>query len=143
MDTTPTRGRSLLRSACSLVVAPRSSCIVNRVLCATILALTLAGSLPAATTGSIIGRVVDRSTGKYLEGAEVSVAGTSLHATTSREGVFTFSSVPAGERQLSVTYPGLEPQELTVQVTADQAALVEVKFGGDVLRLEKFQVSGA
>ena len=65
-------------------------------------------ALRAQSTGIVNGTVVDGSTGKYLEGAEVSVDGTALHTVTAREGDFTLLDVPAGARTLTVSYPGLE-----------------------------------
>lgn len=105
---------------------------------------SLAGNLAAAqTTGSVSGRVIDAASGKYLEGAEVTVAGTGLHTTTAREGVFTLTNVPAGEQKVSVVYPGLGVQDATVAVTAGQTSNVDFKFSADIVQLEAFTVSGA
>lgn len=58
--------------------------------------------------GSITGTVIDATTGKFLEGADVSVEGTNLRVATEREGRFTLRDVPAGSRSIVVSYPGLE-----------------------------------
>src|SRR6185503_14346942 len=61
-----------------------------------------------SATGTVSGTVVDGSTGKFLEGADVTVEGTALHATTERQGAFTLRDVPPGPRNIVVSYPGLE-----------------------------------
>ena len=136
-------GRRLRRSHC--VVAPSS--LAGAGLCrwfaAALLTLSLTVGLTAQSgTGSILGHVIDASTGKYLEGADISVAGTSLHTTSSRGGSFGFNGVPAGEQQISASYPGLNTLNQGVTVTADGPAVVEVKFNADVVKLEAMHVAG-
>ena len=58
-------------------------------------------------SGAIVGIVIDDGTSAYLEGAEVTVVGTALTATTDRTGRFELRAVPLGSAQLSVAYPGL------------------------------------
>lgn len=94
-------------------------------------------------TGTISGSVVDASTGKFLEGAEVSVEGTNLHATSAREGVYSISGVPAGPHNLVVSYPGLEVKTAAVTVQADQTVATPVRLGAsDVVTLSEFKVAG-
>src|SRR5471032_3023104 len=76
-------------------------------LCALLLALSSA-PLHAQQGGSISGTVIDASTAKYLEGADVVVDGTSIRATSEREGTFVLADVPAGAHTITVSYPGLE-----------------------------------
>src|SRR6266700_1122120 len=67
-----------------------------------------------SATGTLSGSVIDSSTGKFLEGAEVAVEGTGLRTTTEREGQFTLRDVPAGPHEVVVTYPGLEVKTTSV-----------------------------
>jgi iron complex outermembrane receptor protein len=94
----------------------------------------------AQTTGTISGVVLDAS-GKYLEGAEVSVAGTALAAITEREGVFRLTGVAPGAQTVRVAYPGMAPASQAVGVTAGQTATVRVQLKSDTIVLEAFTVS--
>ncbi|MFM8619537.1 MAG: carboxypeptidase regulatory-like domain-containing protein, partial [Opitutaceae bacterium] len=94
----------------------------------------------AQTTGAISGVVLDAS-GKYLEGAEVSVAGTALAAITEREGVFRLTGVAPGAQTVRVAYPGMAPASQAVSVTAGQTATVRVQLKSDTIVLEAFTVS--
>ncbi|HQF37759.1 MAG TPA: carboxypeptidase-like regulatory domain-containing protein [Opitutaceae bacterium] len=66
--------------------------------------------------GRLTGRVVDAATGKYLEGAEVSLQGTGLRTNASRDGMFQFTGVPAGEHTVVVNYLGMESAKTVVTV---------------------------
>ena len=113
-------------------------------LCATLLSAVFLAPLHAqSASGTVAGSVIDASTGKYLEGAEVVVEGTALRTVTSREGAFAIPDVPAGPRSVTVTYPGLEAKATSVIVSAGQTASVPVRLGGsDVLMLSEFKVAG-
>lgn len=101
---------------------------------------------PAAASaegaGSIAGRVVDAASGKYLEGAEVSVRGTSLKTTASRDGTFTLKGVPAGDQVVAVNYMGMEASQSSVAVLSGESSVIMVKLNPEVIRLEDFTVTG-
>ena len=73
MDANPRHRR--LHAACVLVRALISRVRLWRAFAVLTLGFSLAGAAAAQETGNIVGRVLDNSTGKYLEGAELSVAG--------------------------------------------------------------------
>ena len=94
-------------------LAPQSSSLGRRLstllgagVCALLLTLS-STPLHAQQGGSVSGSVIDSSTGKYLEGADVSVDGTSIHTVTERQGSFVLANVPAGSHTITVSYPGL------------------------------------
>ncbi|HKB90953.1 MAG TPA: carboxypeptidase regulatory-like domain-containing protein, partial [Opitutaceae bacterium] len=104
--------------------------------------LTFLGRVHAQTaSGTITGSVIDAATGKFLEGADVVVEGTTLRTTSAREGSFELRNVPAGPHTITVTYPGLEAKSVAVTVPADQTVGVPVRLNGDVMVLEEFKVS--
>jgi TonB-dependent receptor len=117
--------------------------LLRRVAFSTIclLALGLTGLGAQSPTGSVGGRVVDVS-GAALPGAVVNIAGTSLQASTDREGEFYFGAVPVGRQTVSVSYLGLPSKEMAVTVEAGQRAVVDAKLGADVVRLQAFTVEG-
>ena len=117
--------------------------ILGRV-CFALLGFFLAGLASAQESGGTIsGTVVDATTGKYLEGAEVTIDGSALRAVTSRDGTFTISGVPAGPRTVAIAYPGLESKSASVTVQSGQTASVPVRLGGsDIVTLTEFKVAG-
>lgn len=102
--------------------------------------LALASPALAQSTGTVTGVVVD-SSGRFLEGAEITVNGTSLLTTSEREGVFQLAGVPAGAQTLTVRYPGMAPATQPVQVTAGGTANVRALLKSDTIVLEAFTVS--
>lgn len=112
--------------------------------CLALASLFLASFASAqSNAGSITGSVIDASTGKYLEGAEVSVEGSALRTSTARDGSFALAGVPAGPRTITITYPGLEAKAASVTVSAGQSASVPVRLGGsDIVTLTEFKVAG-
>jgi len=66
------------------------------------------------TTYSLSGSVIDSLHFRPLVGADVMVAGTSLHATTDSSGVFRIDSLPAGTYKLGVFHPYLDSLSLAI-----------------------------
>jgi TonB-dependent receptor len=107
------------------------------------LLLSATSSVFAQQTGTVNGQVVDNSTGKYLEGAEVSVNGTELRTTTERDGKFTLRNVPEGTHKITVNYTGLETNESSVDVKAGQTIDIPVKMASqEIITLGEFKVEG-
>lgn len=98
-------------------------------------------SAQTAATGGLSGQVLDASTGKYLEGADVLVQGTDLRTVTSRSGSFTFPSVPVGAQNVVVSYLGLDAQTLPVTIIARQTTPLTVRLTSDVVQLGAFTVT--
>ena len=112
---------------------------------APVAAQTPAPATPATApqgAGRLTGRVVDAATGKYLEGAEVSLQGTGLRTNASRDGVFQFTGVPAGEHTVVVNYLGMESAKTAVTVAAGETATAMVRLNPEIVRLEDFTVTG-
>jgi iron complex outermembrane recepter protein len=104
-------------------------------------------SAQVAGTGTIQGRVLNAATGAYLGNAEVRIAGTDLVTTTTPDGRYLFTQVPAGTQTVSVSYPGLDKLEQPVNVPASAAANLDFSLTsgqyGQVVRLGEFVVGGA
>ncbi len=114
-----------------------------RRVCLALAGVFLALTAHAQTTGVISGSVIDATTGKYLEGAEISLDGSALRASTARDGSFTLTGVPAGPQRVTVTYPGLETKASTVTVQPGQTASLPVRLGNsDVVAMTEFKVAG-
>jgi TonB-dependent receptor len=108
-----------------------------------LLAMAFSAPVLAQETGILTGVVSDAGTSKFLEGAEVGVAGTELRTATAREGTFTLRGVPVGPQKVTVSYPGLEPKTVEVVVASAGNAPLTVRLAQEVLRLGEFTVTGA
>jgi hypothetical protein len=109
------------------------------------LAVCLAALLPASaqSPGSVRGVVVDRDFGTPLEGARVSVAGTTLAVLSNAQGSFLFDRVPPGSYTLVVSKDGFERLVLPgVTVLPGQLADVRAELDAEVLEMDELRVGG-
>ena len=109
------------------------------------LSLLLAISVTAlAQSGSaeVVGSVTNAATRSFLEGAEVSLAGTPHRALTGRDGQFELTGVAPGSYTLEVAYTGLDPHRETINVRAGRNLVPSVGLRSDIYQLEAFTVSG-
>jgi len=105
----------------------------------------------AAQTGAVIeGRVLNASTGAYLNNARISVEGSPLEAFTDGNGEFRLAGVAAGEVRLRISFTGLESQSAVVRASAGTVARRDFELslprsqttaaGGEAVQLERFVV---
>ncbi len=104
--------------------------------------ITLSARAQATDTGTIAGTVVDTATGSFLRGALVQVDGSTLSEVTEANGSFRLTGVPAGSRNLTISYAGLETAKQSVAVTAGQVTRLEVGLTSQIYQLQKFVVAG-
>jgi TonB-dependent receptor len=126
-------------------------------------ALTVSSSTGAATalprdtpartaTGSIRGRVVNRSNQEYLQKARLTIEGTNLETTTNADGSYYLPGVPAGKVHLKVFFTGLAPRAGVVEVPAGRTVVHDIELdlvesrptaarGNDTVKLDQFVVS--
>lgn len=103
---------------------------------ATGLCLALLFTVAAAQTGSITGSVTDEA-GAPLPGANVTVEGTQLGASTDADGDYSVSNVPSGTYTVTASFIGYESASSSVTVgtgasEADFALAVSALVGADV-----------
>ena len=98
-------------------------------------------------TGTIEGRVLNPRTGEYVEGARLTVTGTTLEAFTDSGGTYRLKAVPAGTAQVTVFYTGAVPQTARTDVAAGRVATLDFSLGGpaaradgSVVKLDAFRV---
>src|SRR5215207_9557888 len=118
-----------------------------------LVSLSLVTILRAQTpaTGIVEGRVLNLTSGAYLNNARVTVHGTKLETFTNETGDYRLTNVPPGEVQLVALFTGLQPQTATVTVTTAQVAKhdfnltradsVEDTKDGRVVKLSEFVVA--
>ncbi|HRJ47506.1 MAG TPA: TonB-dependent receptor [Opitutaceae bacterium] len=118
-------------------------------------ALILALALPAAVsvlspvsavaqtaaTGSLTGRVSNKATGSYLEGAVIRIIELNRTVATAREGQYLLTGIPAGEYTLRVSYEGLDDTTLSVAVAAGGVARADAALETEVFMLGELQVA--
>jgi outer membrane receptor protein involved in Fe transport len=87
------------------------------------------GSLFAGTTGKITGRILDKSTGEPLVGANIVIVGTSFGAATKGDGGYLIMNIPPDAYNLRITLVGYGPTLVRdVRVVADQTTIIDAKL---------------
>jgi len=95
-----------------------------------------------AADAVLSGQVSNAATRAFLEGATVSVAGTTRSAVTDREGRFELA-LPAGTEVTVVAgFTGLDPQRAAVRASDGQRVTRDFALTAEVYRLDKFTVAG-
>jgi hypothetical protein len=80
--------------------------------------------------GSLSGTVRATSGGALLPGAEAEILGTPLRAMANAQGVYTFSSVPAGTYTIRAANPGYAAQVVTLNVIKNKPSMLNFALGG-------------
>lgn len=102
----------------------------------------LCALLPAAALAQSAGVVtgtVTNARGEPLNGAEVRLSGVGS-ATTDVAGRYRFGGVPAGSRELSVSYLGFDPATATVEVAAGSELKQDFALKSDVIMMDRVVV---
>ena len=97
-----------------------------------------------ADTGTIEGRVLNVTNGRYLENVRVSVAGTQVEALTDAFGQYRLVGIPPGTVKIRVVYGGLPSADAAVGVAAGQSVTRDFSLGGDgtgLVKLDSFVVT--
>jgi TonB-linked SusC/RagA family outer membrane protein len=110
-------------------------------------------SVPAAAqTRTLTGTVTDASTGQPLEGARVSVRGTTLAASSGAGGQFTLGNVPTSGVTISIRRIGSNPvdlvlppgqSEIRITLTRDPLRLSDVVVTGQATGVERRNLANA
>jgi hypothetical protein len=99
---------------------------------------------PPASTGRIVGRVVEAAQGSPIVGAQVEVVGAPapIQAMSALDGRFTLDRVPAGAASVRVRMIGYQPKLVTgVAVVAGQTVQQNVSLASEVVQLAEIEVS--
>ena len=109
---------------------------------ASVLALIL-GPVPlsAQQTGTIVGSVLDATSQRPLQSAQLFIPGTSVGAVTSEAGLFILLNVPAGTHTLRTILIGYGEGNQTVTVTAGGTAEIAIQLQPTTVALEGLVVT--
>ncbi len=97
------------------------ACLALAALCVAPLA-----SAQAVSTGTIEGRVLNITSGKYVKNARVTVDGTTLEVFSGEFGEYRLLGVPAGQASVRAVYGGIPP--VTQRVAVASGAISEQNF---------------
>lgn len=100
-----------------------------------------AAEVPAASA-TLTGIVTNSATGRTLEAARVVLKGANREVVTDREGVYRFAEITAGPAVLSVSYLGLNPVDIPVELAPGSAGRRDIELTADIYQLSKFIVAG-
>ncbi|MBI4623400.1 MAG: TonB-dependent receptor [Verrucomicrobia bacterium] len=129
---------------------PPSLTTIRRTLAGGILAALGIALLNAQTpsTGTIEGRVLNATSGNYLNNVRIAVKDTRLEAATNENGEYRIAGVPAGQAHISAVFTGLTPQTRAVAISAGQTVRLDFDLvlagspadSSGIIRLEAFTV---
>jgi hypothetical protein len=113
-----------------------------------------AAPIAAQTTGSILGQVVEQGTDRPLADVRITVAGTTLGASSGADGRFVIAAVPPGERAVRAELIGYRPvvvenlivrstvrTELRLELQAAPVQLEGLRIEAERIRLIEPEVS--
>lgn len=104
--------------------------------------LTLAVPIVAtAQTGTVSGRVTDRTTGAPIMDAQVIVVGTQRGSRTDESGQYRIANVPAGTARIRALRLGYEAMVETVNLTSGGTATADFQLTGTIARLDEVVVA--
>lgn len=86
------------------------------------------GPVRGAARGVVRGRVLNTTTGQYLQNAEVRILGANIAVYTDDDGSFRIFDVPTGDVTVVVRYAGLKDYKTVVTVRRDQPASLDVEM---------------
>lgn len=113
-------------------------------LLAATLLLNTPGALSQNATGTIRGRVIERSTEEPVVGANVSLLNTTFGASADLDGRFLLSGIPFGTYQLRVAAVGMEPVLIAdVVVASGRDVDMLIRMIESIVQLEGVEVRGS
>ncbi|MSU23377.1 MAG: carboxypeptidase regulatory-like domain-containing protein, partial [Opitutus sp.] len=124
-----------------------TSCFLSLALL--LVALPAVRSAETPAMGIVEGRVLNPSSGEYLERAHVTIEGTAVEAFSDTAGFYRLTQVPAGTARVRAFFTGLVAQTNPVTVAAGQTATLDFNLSalagreGEIVKLSEFQVSAS
>lgn len=98
----------------------------------------------AGTTGKIAGRIIDKSTGESLLGANVIIIGTNMGAATDIDGNYYILNIPPGVYDVKASMVGYTPVTIQkIRVSADQTTKIDFELNSESIELTDVVVTAA
>ena len=115
---------------------------LGALLAAALLVLARTG-LAQQATGTIDGRVTDKSTGQPLASVQVTITPTTRGGLTDREGRYRIENVPAGSVEIRARFIGYAIGLQTITVTAGQTTTADFVLSANPIGLEAVVVTAS
>jgi TonB-dependent SusC/RagA subfamily outer membrane receptor len=109
---------------------------------AALIAMAWTAAPSAAQTGSLTGSVTDATSGAPINGAQVSIEGTTLGGLSNAQGRFLILNVPTGPQTVRVTYLGYRTVEQAVSVTVGEPVQTNFQLQVSAVTLDEVVVTG-
>ncbi|HTO94822.1 MAG TPA: carboxypeptidase-like regulatory domain-containing protein, partial [Bacteroidota bacterium] len=106
-----------------------------------LLLLLCSRAISYADSGTLRGRVTDRATGDPLPGANVTIVGTSIGASSDLDGKYIIRSIPSGAQSVRVTYVGYTTVTSAILVTTDSTLVMDVRLTAQAIEGETVVVT--
>ena len=103
--------------------------------------MALASPALAQSTGTIVGRVTERTTNRPLAGVQIRVVGTTRGAATNDSGSYRIPGVPAGTVQLAVQRIGYGVASRSVVVSGENTTTADFTMSPAVTTLDAITVT--
>jgi outer membrane receptor protein involved in Fe transport len=97
----------------------------------------LAGTVVyAGTTGKIAGKIIDKSTGEALIGANILIVGSTMGASTDIDGNYFILNIPPGEYQVRASMIGYSSLIVqNIRVSVDQTTKIDFELSSESIKL--------
>ena len=95
----------------------------------------------SVATASLRGVVLNEATGNFVQGARLSLVGTTRTAITDSQGNFLFGALAAGDYRLRVDSAGTDAKEFPVTVLAGMTAPLTLRLASEIIAMEKLMVT--
>lgn len=109
----------------------------------TLLVLLMPLRADAADTGTVKGKITDKTDGEAVVGASVMLENTTLGAATDLDGNYTIQNVPAGSYSMRITAVGYAPLVRSVTVAAGQTVAMNPQLGQTTVMASEIVVGAA
>lgn len=108
-----------------------------------LMAMLVPLSAYGADTGTIRGKITDKSDGEGVYGASVVVAGTTIGTATDMNGNYTLQNVPAKQQKITVSIVGYTPANQIVTVSPGQTSPLNISLGQTTVMASEVVVGAA
>ena len=113
-----------------------TNCKKILVLSISILFIITATLIYAGTTGKIAGKIIDKSTGEVLIGANILIVGTTIGASSDIDGNYFILNIPPGEYQVKASMLGYSSFTVQkVRVSIDQTTKIDFELNSESIEL--------
>ena len=93
-----------------------------------------------AQTGTVKGTVTDAKNNESLIGTTVMIKGTTIGTTTDFDGNYLIPKVQPGKHTLVVSFISYDPQEMEIEVKADEVKVINIKLEPATIEVEGVEV---